>query len=256
MFKKIICFAILVFCFAVCGCGPAGLAKTILFIGNSFTGVNDLPNLLTQLARSGGKLVAADMCVPGGYKLFQHLKDTNTIQKLNSQKWDLVVLQEQSQTPAIEDDRYGLMYPAIREFNDKIRKLGAVPMLYMTWGRKNGDSEFGYSDYASMQESLIEGYMGIAHELSIEVAPVGVAWKTAHEQRPQLELWLVDGIHPSLAGSYLAACVFYAAIYKKSPAGLDFTASLDKDTAKFLQSIAAETVLTDLKKWFIPEEEK
>jgi hypothetical protein len=129
-------------------------------------------------------------------------------------------------------------------------------MLYMTWGRKNGDKDFGYKDYDSMQDSLTEGYMGIAEKLSIEVAPVGVAWKTAHERRMQLELWAGDGIHPSLAGSYLAACVFYAAIYKKSPVGLGFTAGLDKDTAGFLQSVAAETVLADLKKWFIPVEEK
>ncbi len=256
MFKKIICIAILLFSFAGFGCEPAGPPKTILFIGNSFTYVNDLPGLFTKLARSGGKLVAAGMVAPGGYKLIQHVNDGNTIQKLNSQKWDMVVLQEQSQTPAIEDDKYDIMYPAIRSFNEMIRKAGAVPILYLTWGRKNGDTELGYSDYASMQDSLTKGYMDIAQELSIEVSPVGAAWKTAHERRPELELWAGDGVHPSLAGSYLAACVFYAVIYKKSPEGLGFKAGLDVDTASFLQTVASETVLTDTKKWLIPEEGK
>jgi hypothetical protein len=251
--KQILYAAILIGLLAGCGPETTGPTKSILFIGNSFTSVNNLPNLFTQLALSGGKSVTAAMCAQGGYKLFQHAADPVTGRELEEHKWDVVVLQEQSQTPAIENDKNAYMYPAIRDFNERIRKAGAVPMLYLTWGRKNGDSEFGYSDYSSMQEALTLGYMGIAQELSIEVAPVGAAWKTAHERQPILLLWAGDGIHPALAGSYLAACVFYAVIYGKSPEGLGYTAGLPLDTATFLQAIAAETVLTDPKKWFIPQ---
>jgi len=226
-------------------------AKAVLFIGNSFTYANNLPGLLVQLADSGGKKITTGMAAPGGYKLFQHASDPATKKVMEGRRWDVVVLQEQSQTPAIDNDKNTLMYPAVRELNDRIKKAGAVPMLYLTWGRKNGDIEFGYSDYNSMQEALTRGYMDIAKELSIEVSPVGVAWQTVHEKRPSLELWAGDGIHPNLAGSYLAACVFYAVIYGKSPEALSFTAGLPADTAVFLQVTASETVLTDPQKWLI-----
>ena len=98
--------------------------------------------------------------------------------------------------------------------------------------------------------------MGIANELSIEVAPVGVAWKAALEGRPELELWGSDGIHPGVEGTYLAACVFYTVIYGKTPEGLKFTAGLPWDIAKFLQKTAGESVLSDTKKWFIPAQQQ
>ncbi|MGD0566033.1 MAG: DUF4886 domain-containing protein [Candidatus Goldiibacteriota bacterium] len=257
MFKRIIFFvlpAIIVF-FTSCGDGNPALSGpeiSILFIGNSFTSVNDLPGLFTKLAASGGHPVRSDMYAPGGYRLIQHMADQNVTRKLLDKKWDYIVLQEQSQVPAIENEKNNNMYPAVRGFFDRIKAAGAVPILYMTWGRKNGCPEIGYSDYTSMQERLIDGYMGIANELSMEVSPVGVAWKTAHELRPELELWGTDGIHPDVAGSYLAACVFYTVIYGKTPEGLNFTAGLPRDTAGFLQKTGGETVLSDPKKWFIP----
>jgi hypothetical protein len=248
MSKRLLCFIFLVVVFS--GCSNQGVtpAKSVLFIGNSFTSVNDLPATFTQLAKSGGMAVVTGMCAPGGYRLNRHISDPATLKALDSRKWDIVVLQEQSQVPAIENERDSNMYPAVRGFNERIRKAGSVPLLYMTWGRKDGCPEIGYSDYSSMQEKLIEGYNGIAAELSIEVAPVGIAWKTVVERRPYMAMWASDGVHPSPAGTYLAAAVFYAVIFHQSPAGLNFTGSLTSGDAGFLQGVAAETVLKDLKK--------
>jgi len=231
--------------------GCNGTKVKILFIGNSFTSVNNLPFQLTKLAKSGGIQVEAVMCATGGYRLSQHITSQDTLEKIKSRKWDYIVIQEQSQVPAIESEKNNGMYPAVREFYRIITDSGAVPILYMTWGRKNGCPEIGYSDYESMQEHLTDGYMGIANELGIEVAPVGEAWKTAHARRTELELWGPDAIHPSLAGTYLAACVFYTVIFKKSPESLMYNAGLGWGDAAFLQSVAADTVLKDMKKWLI-----
>ena len=143
------------------------------------------------------------------------------------------------------------MYPAVRLLDGDIRQAGAKPVLYMTWGRKNGFPEVGFSNFSSMQEQLTFGYLNIAHELGIRVAPVGVAWETAHERKPSLELWQGDGSHPTLAGTYLAACVFYAVLYQESPEELKYKVGLSRETARFLQSLAAETVLGHLKRWNI-----
>jgi hypothetical protein len=203
------------------------------------------------LAQSGGYPVFADLAAQGGWTLSQHVSSADTQKKINERKWDYVVLQEQSVVPSVLNSRTSEMYPAVRALNEKIQQTGAQPLLYMTWGRKNGFPDVGFADFSSMQEQLILGYMGIANELGMGVAPVGAAWKTSRERKPELELWQADGSHPSISGSYLAACVFYAVLYQKSPEGLKYPEQLPGDTAKFLQSLAAETILTDPKLWNI-----
>jgi hypothetical protein len=81
------------------------------------------------------------------------------------------------------------------------------------------------------------------------MAPVGEAWLIAKRQHPELELWQGDGSHPSEQGSYLAACVFYAAIFRQSPEGLRYIAHLPKETAKVLQTTAADVVLNKPQQW-------
>jgi hypothetical protein len=230
---------------------PAGPAISILFIGNSYTFVNDLPKLITELAKSGGHPVSTSSIAPGGWTLAQHADSDKTIEKINERKWDYIVLQEQSVIPSVESARVNGMYPAVRSLASKIQQVGAIPLLYMTWGRQKGLPEFGFNDYAGMQTQIILGTMNIADELGLKVAPVGMAWKNALDRDPSLNFWQGDGSHPTLEGSYLGACVFYAVIYEKSPEGLDYPLEITKKRAGFLQKIAAETVLTDPTRWNI-----
>jgi hypothetical protein len=69
-----------------------------------------------------------------------------------------------------------------------------------------------------MQEEVAAGYFAIADELDLFVAPVGVVWQNALEDEPDLDLWMLDGKHPTPLGSFLAASVFYALIFNESPA--------------------------------------
>ncbi|WP_228277703.1 hypothetical protein, partial [Acinetobacter baumannii] len=61
-------------------------------------------------------------------------------------------------------------------------------------------------------------------------------------QRPDINLYIADKRHPSLAGTYLAAATIYAALFNRSPAGFAYTAGLDPAIAAILQTIAWETV--------------
>jgi uncharacterized protein DUF4886 len=216
----------------------------ILFLGNSYTYVNDLPGTLTQLAKSGGKHVETEMVAEGGLMLADHAGNSATLDKIASTKWDYVVLQEQSQTPSVEQGRVNQMYPAARTLVSKIKAAGSTPLFFMTWGHRNGWPENGLPNYASMQSQISSGYTRIAQELAAPVAPVGNAWALAVQQHPELELWQEDGSHPSEQGTYLAACVFYAVIFKESPEGLRFRGNLSKEIAQTLQALAAETVLS------------
>jgi len=232
--------------YSLAGCGGppklVGPTKCILFIGNSLTYVNDLPHSLARLAASGGHPLVVDSYAPGGWQLHQDADSAEALAKIASRPWDFVVLQEQSEVPAIPQDREGLMYPAVRTLNGKIREAGSQTLLFLTWGRKNGDVPFGYPDYESMQDGLTAGYEGIAKELGIPIVPAGPAWKAAHAQRPDLELWS-DDRHPSPAGTYLAACVFYSFLYRQSTEGLGYRMDLPRSEAQFIQRVAAGTVL-------------
>ncbi|HEX5810147.1 MAG TPA: DUF4886 domain-containing protein, partial [Anaerolineales bacterium] len=202
-----------------------------------------MPELFAELARSGGHNVEVDMLAEGGLRLSDHAQSMETLDQLTSNRWTFVVLQEQSQIPALHVYRSREMYPAARQLVSKIRQMGATPLFFLTWAHRDGWPEQGMDDFESMQKRITEGYAEIAQELNVPVSPVGSAWLTAVEQHPELNLWREDGSHPSKQGSYLAACVFYATIFQENPAGLTYYADVSSEIAQTLQSIAARTVL-------------
>jgi hypothetical protein len=211
-----------------------------LFIGNSYVFFNNLPQMFARLAESAGNSVHAEMVATGGWTLEQHAASEETMDKIASRRWDYVILQEQSVLPSILTEREKLTYPAARALDKAITDQGARTVLMMTWGRRDGLPEAGFADFAAMQEQLAAGYNAIGTELGAIVAPVGLAWQRAVGQRPGIALWDSDGSHPAPAGSYLAACVFYAALLGESPEGLDYHADLSPDEAHFLQAVAAQ----------------
>src|SRR5262245_46977759 len=154
---------------------------------------------------------------PGGWSLLDHLSSPGTAALIGGSRWDYVVLQEQSEIPAVEQFRQAEMYPAVRKLATMARAAGATPLLFLTWAHQTGWPQNGLPDYASMQAAIDDGYRAIAAELHIGMAPVGPAWLQliAHEASP--DLWQGDGSHPTGKGTYLAASVFYAAIFGKSP---------------------------------------
>jgi len=229
-----------------------GSTSSILFIGNSYIFVNDLPTMFAALAKAGGHKVETGIAAKGGWTLSAHAGSAETLNKLKSAKWDFVILQEQSQIPSIEQYRAGSMYPAARSLVRQIKAIGATPIFFLTWAHRDGWPEKGLNDYESMQFQINQGYLVIAQELGVPVAPVGYAWLTARRHNPQLELWQRDGSHPNEQGTYLAACVFYASLYRESPEGLTYLAHLPKEIARELQAIASQTVLENLKQWNLP----
>ncbi|HTA77705.1 MAG TPA: DUF4886 domain-containing protein [bacterium] len=248
--KKLILLVLL--SFGVGGCAdqqPIGPKISIFFIGNSYTYANELPNLFVSLAKSGRREVEVTSFTPGGATLFPASNSEKVLSEIAELKSTFVVLQEQSVVPALEQFRQSEMYPAVRVLVEKIREAKSTPLLYMTWGRENGLPEYSFKDYSSMQDQITTGYLNIAKETGTGVAPVGEAWRLALKLDPGLKLWQADGSHPTLEGSYLAACVFYAVIYRVSPEGLDYRAGLSRGSAAALQTVAAQTVLTDASQW-------
>jgi hypothetical protein len=240
-------------CALFTNCSDDPQCVRVLFIGNSYTFVNDLPTTLTKLAEAGGQRVETVMQAEGGWTLAQHADSTVTLDQIDSKKWNFVVLQEQSQIPASQSAREAGMYPAVRKLALKIKAVGATPMLFVTWGHRAGWPENGLPGYETMQLQLNGGYLAIGQELKVPLSPVGYAWLAMSRQHPQIDLWQEDGSHPNEQGTYLAACVFYTVIFHKSSEGLSYVGNVSKENAALIQKIASDTVLNNAKKWNLPD---
>lgn len=234
-------------------------ARTIkvLFIGNSYIYTNNIPQMLQQIASSYGDTLIYDQSVPGGYTFEAHSTNATTLNKIKAQAWDVVILQEQSQRPAFPDAQVAAdTYPYARILDSLIKQNNSCTetMFYMTWGRKNGDAQNcqfypPICTYEGMQQKLRERYMQMGLDNSASVAPVGAAWKAVRDSVPSIDLYTPDESHPSVAGAYLAACVFYASIFHRSPYGTLYTSTLSASDAERLQYFASKITMDSLSQW-------
>lgn len=222
-------------------------SSSVLFLGNSYTAANNLPQLFKSITESLGDAVNVDARTPGGTTFQGHAYNGATYQKIQSNPWHFVVLQAQSQEPSFPDSQVNTnTLPYAQQLSDSVyaNNFCTQVLYYMTWGRKNGDAQWApISTYDGMQTRLRNAYVRFADSTEASVSPVGMAWKYVRETDPTIELYTADESHPSYAGSYLAACTFYASVFRKTPVGAGFTGTLNAQTALFLQEAAALAVL-------------
>ena len=234
----------------------------VLFLGNSYTYVNDLPKIIEDIATNENKVFKHASVTPGGCTLFQHVESQTSLSKIRQGNWDFVILQEQSQLPVIDYYRHNTLKPSYKALYDSIMLYNpnAKVVGYMTWGRRYGGQQcvnFGeglycsadFVDFNHMQDTLTAAYCENAYATNSYVAPVGEAWKAALATDPSLVLHSNDNSHPSYDGSYLAACVFYSVFWNKTPIGIYHDKQIDEAKAELLQTIANDVFFNNLDKW-------
>lgn len=253
-----------------------GAGNATLFVGNSYTFVNDLPSVYRAAASAlPFAPVRVESVAFGGYTLAQHAMDAATdgtplatflrTGTPDVTAWDVVILQDQSQIPGFPDGN-----PELAASLDGASALGALAhargasvVLYLTWGREHGDdlNPALYPDFATMETRLEAGYRAMAARLGAEgvpvrIAPVGPAFALVHADvvasgvDPLLEgsafdaLYAADGSHPGPAGTYLAACVILGTITGIDPATYPDGAGLVPQDARAMR-LVARRVLAD-----------
>jgi hypothetical protein len=222
---------------------PPGRLR-VLFLGNSLTQYNgSLPLILEQLCVSAGKKPAPvfDLVYKYGATWAQLWDATQAVPTIRQGHWDYVVLQDYS-TAAVsyrsEMDVYA------RRFSREIYAVGARPLFFMTWP---------HQDQLKTQQQIAGAYISVSAANNGVVAPVGLAWQTVLHDWPKLILFDSrdkPAKHPTPAGSYLSACVFYSVLYHQSPHGLtgriaegtNVYINLSRADAMYLQDVAWKTV--------------
>lgn len=222
----------------------------VLFIGNSYTFGNDLPQMYRRVVSSlpdAPESVTVDSVTAGGRRLVEHAQDAateshrlNQVLSVDGPAWTHVVLQEQSQIPGFSDGQpdYDASLDAMGVLATRIAPLGATVVPFMTWGRRTGDvlNPDLYPDYPTMQNRLAAGYRALAAHAAaagatVTIAPVGLAFSEIYDEGGAepldpaglfWRLYVNDGSHPSPLGTYLAACVFAAVNLGIDPEAVTF----------------------------------
>lgn len=231
----------------------------VLFLGNSYTSYNNLPQLVQSLSSSAKKRLIIDSNMPGGFPISSHLNDATTLLKIKQGNWDYVVIQEQSQIPSIDYYRYNGMYPALTDLKALVTQFNpcARMITYMTWGRQFGGKQCDptntycspvFVNFNHMQDSLTSAYMEISDLLKIQCAPVGVTWQNILNDTI-LILHSTDNSHPNIDGSYVAALTIYSSIWKQPTSGITFNAGLIQSRALYYQQMSDKTVFNSQNNW-------
>ena len=242
----------------------------VLMYGNSYIYTNNVDSMLEQIFNSVGQHNSTIANTGGGLDLAQHWNNINTSGNTwntslrdSGHDWDYVVLQDQSQVPGFQrtnqewidsKDSAVLIADAVDDENSEV-------ILMMTWGRRSGDpsNPVRYSNFTNMQDELASGYTDFHDNMTnpsreVWIAPVGLAFQNIYYSvldsgsTPTLpgntfyDLYTSDGSHPSLTGSYLAACVLYATITGEPAIEVNDSIAIAANIKLELQQAADDTV--------------
>ena len=225
--------------------------KSILWVGNSFFYYNNSLHShvlglvkaadpaggarATSVTISGSGLDWHDMTSllrPNGVGRYSFVGDNEIKFNKAGRQFDAVIMMDCSQCP-VHPQLKDAFRATVKKDSAIVTGYGARPILFMSWA---------YKDKPEMTAHLAEAYTAAGNAGDALVIPAGLAFARAIAQRPDLELYQADKRHPTMAGTYLAACASYAAIYGKSPVGNAYRAGLEPGLAEFLQTIAADTL--------------
>ena len=229
----------------------------VLFIGNSYTGYNNLATMVENVAASAGYSFSNSSLTPGGATLYQHSQNASTYNQMGSKNWDYVVIQAQSQEPSFPNNQVATQtLPYADQLVDSIRSIVpcAQPTFFRTWGRENGDQwNCPYfpplCTYEGMDSLLHLRYRMMADSNDAYLSPVGSVWKYIRDTDSTIALYTSDGSHPSLAGSYVAACTFFTVFTRSNPLNITFDANLDTAIASTIREATKLVVYDSLSLW-------
>lgn len=173
--------------------------EKFLFIGNSHTYYNDMPDIFRRICKWNGKDVFCVMLAHGGVGLDYHVGEPEAAHNITFGGYDRVVIQHRA-NPFCEDS----FFEAGRELVRLTKKGGSKGLVYMAWPKLSDRDTQGVATDACLR---------FCRESGFDFCPAGEAWWEFLDAHPEIEMFRKDGMHASKKGSYLAACCIYSAAY-------------------------------------------
>ena len=235
----------------------------VLFLGNSYTASNNLPNIVSNIANSMGDFLFAESNTIGAGTLQMHVDNSNSNNLIGMGDWDYVVLQEQSQYPSfplwqVEQS----VFPYASQLSQLVQEYNncAETVFFMTWGRENGDTNNCANwppvcTYEGMDDLLHERYLMMANQNEALVSPVGAVWRHIRDNNYNFALYSSDGSHPSALGSYVAGICFYTTLFQKDPTNIPWNGNdnwnISDTDASIIKQIVKSVVYDNFTNWNI-----
>ncbi len=251
LFKSLFVFIVLVV--QIAQAQPMKLKPTanvsperVLFVGNSYFYYNNsLHNHVSNLVKSADPVLASKVqfksATIGGAALSHHNMDhLTTPGRIGvAQPFQWVVMQGGSGEALSPRRRETFRQTAIANA-EIIRSRGGQVALYMTPAYVKPHKQVSPQNMSATEAM----YVSVGNEIAALVIPVGLAFEEAYRRFPEMQLHNKDGTHPSLLGTYLAACTTWAALYGQSPVGNTYRAdgAIDQPVALQLQQVAQDVV--------------
>jgi hypothetical protein len=211
---------------------PADVTDTwVLFLGNSHTQVNNVPQLVVDIAAQAGETsLRADVIAFGGAALEDHWTMGTAQFALARYPWSYVVMQ---QGPSSLPESQVHLRTWTERFAPLIRDAKGEPILYQIWPSTSRriDAANALTSY-TLAAAAVDGIL----------APAGDAFTEALDAHPGLQVYSPDGTHGSIFGSYLAALTIASRIVGFDPEDLPPVIPgwpTSPDTVRMLQAAAA-----------------
>jgi len=228
--------------------------QRVLFIGNSYTGVNKLPDVFLEVVKSSGRPApVVKSSTPGGRTLKQHLGIAGSMKLIEEGGWDVVVLQGQSQEPAIAEADEAVRKEFLESAAELCRRVRAKSpkakiYFYETWARhpdywkaaKKGP-DVG-ANPKEMQARLRKWYGVVAKDNAAMFVPCGDAWELNYASAAPVRLHTSDHSHPEFVGTYLNALIFFGRIYDVKVPAPKWSGKLSEAQARLMQGHAAQVL--------------
>jgi hypothetical protein len=175
------------------------LILKILFVGNSLTYYNDLPSLVSQIAKEDGVEISYKTIALPNFSIDDHLAGESIPSAFSKDKFDFLIAQ---QGPSSLPEAQEMLKASAIKLSKICASHKTRLALYMVWPEMSR----GFA-----REDVIVSYTNAAKASNALLCPAGVAWKKAMS----LPLYGPDGFHPGIHGSVLAALTIYASIAQK-----------------------------------------
>lgn len=221
----------------------------VLCIGNSFTYYQSCPQMLKDIAWKEGHYLDVSASLKGGWSMGKHLTYPTTEDEIGRGGYDVVILQDQSQSAAqVGSDRkkYAENVTNTVAVAQKVRSSSEDCRLLLecTWayaGKNNG----GFSCVTEFYKNAGKGIKVMARAAKADVSPIRDAFRLANIERPDILLFADDGYHQSIYGSYLKSCVNYLVLFGEPFGENPSDCGIDPKKAAALRNIAETVVFGD-----------
>lgn len=264
---RLLCPAIIISALSAGGCDDTVVTyvrdpgpKSVLLIGNSLSAWNgygeieyNTPDLMRGFAESIGVDLYLEEAVFFGLSLQEICESTDIFERIRLEKWDYAIIQGSDYDIAFPE-HHDLIIGPMETLSDSImaNSLGTSIIFFMGWAMKSGvtwrDQTYTYEQFQAL---LRAGTIVMAERMDFIIAPIGVAWNTVVAERPDIDLFWWDSVHPSGKGSYLQACVYFSVIYRLPTIGIGVYGDIPANEVFYLQEKATATVLDSLGQWKI-----